>query len=121
MICDEAVSALDVSIQAQILNLLRDLQDARRLTYIFISHDLGVVRVMSDRIAVMTGGKIVEIGDAASVYKRPQHEYTKRLLAAAPVADPTLMSQRKLERRQLRRLRDDETQQVEGYEMAPAP
>jgi len=95
MICDEPVSALDVSIQAQILNLLRDLQDEMGVAYLFISHDIGVVRVMSDRIAVMREGKIVETGAADAVYGTPRHEYTRSLLAAVPVADPALMAERR--------------------------
>ncbi|SDS12979.1 ABC transporter ATP-binding protein [Microterricola viridarii] len=83
IILDEPVSALDVSIQAQVLNLLDDLQKEFGLTYLFISHDLSVVRHVCDRIAVMDGGRIVELGDAQSIYERPQHEFTKVLLAAA--------------------------------------
>ena len=88
VICDEPVSALDVSIQAQIINLLDDLQDELGLTYLFVAHDIGVVRHIADRIAVMYQGKIVEQGDADQICERPQHEYTKRLLAAVPVPDP---------------------------------
>ncbi len=84
IICDESVSALDVSVQAQILNLLNDLKKEFKLTYIFISHDLSVVRFMSDRIAVMKQGKIEEIGDADQIYFNPQKEYTKKLIASIP-------------------------------------
>jgi ABC-type glutathione transport system ATPase component len=95
IVCDEPVSALDVSIQAQILNLLRDLQDEMGVAYLFISHDIGVVRVMSDRIAVMRAGRIVETGPADIVYRNPQDDYTRALLAAVPVADPALMAERR--------------------------
>ncbi len=88
VICDEPVSALDVSIQAQIINLLQDLQDEFELTYVFVAHDLGVVRHVSDRIAVMYLGKIVEIGPAEEVYSKPIHPYTLSLLAALPIPDP---------------------------------
>ena len=102
IVCDEPVSALDVSIQAQILNLLKDLQQAFGLTYLFIAHDLAVVREMSDQIAVMNRGKIVEIGPADHVYTNPRDDYTKALLAAVPVPDPLRMRERKAERRRLK-------------------
>ena len=86
LICDESVSALDVSVQAQVLNLLKDLQERRGLTYIFISHDLSVVKFMSDMMAVMSAGKIVEYGPSDAIYANPQHEYTRKLIAAIPGA-----------------------------------
>jgi oligopeptide transport system ATP-binding protein len=88
IIADEPVSALDVSIQAQIINLLEDLQDDFKLTYIFVAHDLGVIRHVSDRIAVMYLGKIVELGSAEEVYSNPIHPYTLSLLSALPIPDP---------------------------------
>jgi oligopeptide transport system ATP-binding protein len=102
IVCDEPVSALDVSIQAQILNLLKDLQDEFGLTYLFIAHDLAVVRTMSDRIAVMNRGKIVETGVAEEVYSNPKDAYTKALLAAVPVPDPRKMRVRREERRKVK-------------------
>jgi ABC-type oligopeptide transport system ATPase subunit len=101
IICDEPVSALDVSIQAQILNLLKDLQRDLGLAYLFVAHDLAVVRAMSDHIAVMNKGVLVETGTATDVYTNPQEDYTKALLAAVPVPDPRRMRERKLERRRL--------------------
>ena len=96
------MSALDVSIQAQILNLLKDLQQDFGLTYLFIAHDLAVVRSMSDRIAVMNKGKLVEIGAAEEVYARPREDYTQALLSAVPIPDPRAMKERKATRRKLR-------------------
>ena len=88
IVCDEAVSALDVSIQAQIINLLQDLQREFNLTYLFIAHDLAVVRHLSDRIAVMYLGKVVETAGRNDIYEHPQHPYTKALLSSIPVPDP---------------------------------
>ncbi len=88
IICDESVSALDVSVQAQVLNLLLDLQDEFNLTYIFISHDLAVVKFISDELAVMNGGKVVELADSRSIYENPQEDYTKKLLEAIPKGIP---------------------------------
>ena len=102
IVCDEPVSALDVSIQAQILNLLKDLQNEFGLAYLFIAHDLAVVRTMSDRIAVMNRGKIVEEGQAERVYSEPQDEYSKALLAAVPIPDPRRMQERRAERRKFK-------------------
>ena len=84
IVCDESVSALDVSVQAQVLNLLKELQDEFKLTYIFISHDLGVVKFMSDRIMVMNAGRIEEIGPAEEIYQRPRRDYTRQLISAIP-------------------------------------
>ncbi|MBM7699900.1 ABC transporter ATP-binding protein [Kurthia huakuii] len=92
IICDEPVSALDVSIQAQIMNLFKQLQRELGLTYLFIAHGLGAVKYISDRIAVMYAGKIVEMGTAEQIFKNPQHEYTKKLLGAYPIPDPTKRS-----------------------------
>jgi ABC-type glutathione transport system ATPase component len=88
IIADEPVSALDVSVRAQILRLMADLRRDRGLAYLFITHDLGVVRALADRVVVMTGGKVVESGDADTVLDRPAHAYTRQLLAATPVPDP---------------------------------
>lgn len=94
IISDEAVSALDVSIQAQVLNLMKSLQTEFKLTYLFISHDLGVVRHISDRIIVMYLGTIVEIADKHSLFRRPQHPYTRALLSAIPTLDPERKKER---------------------------
>lgn len=95
IICDEPVSALDVSIQSQVLNLLKDLQEQYRLTYLFISHDLSVVKFIADRVCVMFLGSICEIGDTDELYDHPLHPYTKFLLNAIPKADPKLRSEEK--------------------------
>ena len=88
LVCDEAVAALDVSIQAQVVNLLQDIQEERNLTYLFISHDLEIVRHVSDRIVVMYLGRVVETGDAQAVFEAPRHPYTRALMAAAPHPEP---------------------------------
>ena len=95
IVCDEAISALDVSIQAQIVNLLKKLQKEKGLTYLFIAHDLSMVKYISDRIAVMYHGRIVEMGSAECVYTNPQHAYTKSLLSAIPLPDPREEKNRK--------------------------
>ncbi len=95
VICDEAVSALDVSVRAQILNLLKQLQNDFHLTYLFISHDLSVIRYICDRIVVMYVGKVVEVSDTLDLYTNPKHPYTEALLSSVPVADPTGREQRK--------------------------
>ncbi len=95
IVCDEPTSALDVTTQARVLTLFKDLQKATGVAYLFISHDLGVVNEISDRIAVLHHGKIVELGDAHQVATAPRHDYTRRLQMAAPVADPKLQRERR--------------------------
>jgi oligopeptide/dipeptide ABC transporter ATP-binding protein len=99
VICDEAVSALDLSVQAQVLNLLRELQDDFDLSYLFIAHDLSVVRHLSNRILVLYRGRVMEYGEAEHVYGNPGHPYTQALLEAAPVPDPELQQRRRAARR----------------------
>ena len=94
VICDEPIAALDVSIQAQVVNLLEELQERLGLTYLFISHDLGMVRHIADRVAVMYLGKIVELGSSEGLYHEPLHPYTRALMSAAPVHDPELEAER---------------------------
>jgi oligopeptide/dipeptide ABC transporter ATP-binding protein len=94
VICDEPVSALDVSIQAQIMNLMTDLQAEFGLSYVFIAHDLSVIRQVADRISVMYLGRIAEQGSADEIFARPDHPYTRALLSAAPLPDPTLRERR---------------------------
>jgi peptide/nickel transport system ATP-binding protein len=98
LVCDESVSALDVSVQAQVLNLLNDLQQSRGLTYVFISHDLSVVKFMADMMAVMNDGKIVEFGPSENIYAEPAEEYTRRLIAATPNDDLDHIRQRQAQR-----------------------
>jgi oligopeptide transport system ATP-binding protein len=95
ILADEPISALDVSIRAQVLNLLKKLQNERSLTYLFIAHDLSIIRYISDRIAVMHQGYILELGKAEDIYTNPIHPYTKSLLTAIPLPDPRTKNQRK--------------------------
>ncbi len=95
IVCDEPISALDVSIQAQIINLLEKIQDERKISYLFIAHDLGAVKHISDRIGAMYLGSLVEIGESGELYHNPKHPYTKALLSAIPIPDPRKMKNRK--------------------------
>ncbi|MGL4643149.1 MAG: ABC transporter ATP-binding protein [Vagococcus fluvialis] len=119
ILCDEPISALDVSIQAQVINLLMELQKELGLTYLFISHDLSMVRYISNRIAVMYLGRIVELGPSEEIFNNPQHAYTKRLLRAIPIADP------KKAREQLNQVKSetletiDTTNQTNWVEVSP--
>ena len=97
LVCDEPISALDVSIQAQVVNLLKDLQKERNLTLLFIAHDLSMVKYISDRVAVMYRGKVVELWEPDVVYNNPVHSYTKSLISAVPVADPTYKKKDKID------------------------
>ena len=97
LVCDEPISALDVSIQAQVVNLLKDLQRERNLTLLFIAHDLSMVKYISDRVAVMYRGKVVELGTPESVYGDPVHSYTKSLISAVPIADPDYKKTQKID------------------------
>ena len=96
IVADEPISALDVSIRAQVLNLLNEMKKTRGLTYLFIAHDLSVVRFISDRIAVISKGRIVELAEAEELFLHPLHPYTKALLSAVPIPDPGLEKQKKL-------------------------
>jgi len=108
IIADEPVSALDVSVQAQVLNFMRDIQDELNLTYLFISHDLGIVRYMSDKIGIMYKGRYVEEGSTEEIFSDPQHIYTKRLVAAIPDIDPNNREKQKAYREEVRKAYDDD-------------
>ena len=97
LVCDEPISALDVSIQAQVVNLLKDLQRERNLTLLFVAHDLSMVKYISDRVAVMYRGKVVELGTPEAVYGDPVHSYTKSLISAVPIADPDYKKTKKID------------------------
>jgi len=110
VVCDEAVSALDLSTQGQIINLLADLQAITGVSYLFIAHDLGIVRHISDRIAVMQRGHLVEIGEAEELFTNPQHPYTRKLLGASPAAKPEGRDERRARREAFRQIHEAETQ-----------
>lgn len=95
IVCDEPISALDVSIQAQVVNLLRELQQTKKLTYLFIAHDLSMVKYISDRIGVMYKGRLVEVGESDAIYNHPIHPYTKSLISAIPLPDPEFERERR--------------------------
>jgi peptide/nickel transport system ATP-binding protein len=101
IVCDEPVSALDLSTQARVLDLFVEIQERTGVAYLFVTHDLSVVRHISHRVAVMRGGEVIETGDTATVTSAPQHPYTQRLLLAAPVPDPQRQAERRAERRRL--------------------
>lgn len=121
VICDEPVSALDLSIQAQVLNLMTDLQKEFGLSYLFIAHDLTVVRHVSDRVAVLSKGRIVEEGTSREVYENPRHPYTRALLAAAPVPDPAHQRQRRQARQAERGLQTDQAHTAPGKDLGRFP
>jgi peptide/nickel transport system ATP-binding protein len=112
IVCDEPVSALDLSTQARVLELFKEIQERTGVSYLFVSHDLDVVRHLSHRVAVMYHGEIVEWGDAVQVTTRPEHPYTQRLFLAAPVADPVKQEQRRAERRRLMELQKEQDLQA---------
>ena len=115
IIADEPISALDVSIQAQVVNLLKKLQKERNLTYLFIAHDLSMVKYISDRIAVMYRGKIVELGSADEIYNHPIHPYTKSLLSAVPLPDP--ITERK--RQRIPYVHEETSEEIKVHEVLP--
>ncbi|KGR75582.1 ABC transporter ATP-binding protein [Ureibacillus sinduriensis] len=115
IIADEPISALDVSIQAQVVNLLKKLQKERNLTYLFIAHDLSMVKYISDRIAVMYRGRIVELGEADEIYNNPIHPYTKSLLSAVPLPDP--LTERK--RTRIQYSHEETTEEIKVHEVLP--
>jgi ABC-type glutathione transport system ATPase component len=119
IVCDEPVSALDLSTQARVLDLLIDIQKATGVAYLFVSHDLTVVRHISHRVAVVYGGDVVETGDAASVTSHPEHPYTQRLLLAAPVADPRQQELRRAQRSRLREAHEEQHIQAGAVTVPP--